>query len=61
MAARGSDHALKDLVVAVEHADDPLLYDRACRALGALLAAHEDAGDRWLFERERDRDLEQSP
>jgi len=37
--------------MAVFTADDPELNDRACRALGLLLAEHDAAADRFdLFE-----------
>jgi len=44
MTRWASEHALKELVTAVVGADDPQLYDRACSALGALLAEHNEAG-----------------
>lgn len=51
MSSSASDRTLMELVMTVFSADDPELNDRACRALGALLAEHDDAADRFdLFE-----------
>jgi hypothetical protein len=42
MTASRSQPVLEDLVHIVIHLDDPTLSERACRALDALLAAHND-------------------
>ena len=39
------EHKFDDLVAAITDSDDPLLYERACRALTALLFA-DDGDDR---------------
>jgi hypothetical protein len=51
MSSSASDRSLKELVIAVLAANDTQLNDRACRALGLLLAERDDAADRFdLFE-----------
>ena len=40
------EHKFDDLVAAITDSDDPLLYERACRALAALLSA-DDIDDRF--------------